>query len=115
MCVCSGEEARKLFNDAQTMLKSIVSGGLLKCHGVVGFYRAQQQGDDILILDEEGRKMEVFYGIRQQASSKGCSQSHLLCNFDIICPVALCIDACEILTYLYVHTGTYLILGAFFK
>ena len=65
-----GEEARKLFSDAQALLKEMVATGSLQCHGVVGFYRAERRGDDILVYGEDGEQLEVLYGIRQQVSLK---------------------------------------------
>jgi 5-methyltetrahydrofolate--homocysteine methyltransferase len=67
MCLTySGEEAKKLFNDAQTMLSNIVSKKLLKCEGVIGFYRAQSVGDDIELYDNDGSLIATLYGLRQQ-------------------------------------------------
>lgn len=42
-----GDEARKLFNDAQTLLKRIVDKKLLKAKAVFGFWPAHTIGDDI--------------------------------------------------------------------
>ena len=66
LLMCTGEEARKLFNDAQTMLSDIVEKKQLSCSGVVGFYRAQSIGDDIELLDDNGDSLCVLHGLRQQ-------------------------------------------------
>jgi len=42
-----GDEAKKLFDDAQTLLKRIVEEKLLKAKAVFGFWPAQAIGDDI--------------------------------------------------------------------
>lgn len=42
-----GDEAKKLFDDAQTLLKRIVDEKLLKAKAVFGFWPAQAVGDDI--------------------------------------------------------------------
>ncbi|HXH73827.1 MAG TPA: methionine synthase [Bacteriovoracaceae bacterium] len=42
-----GEEARKLFNDAQAMLKDIVKNKSLKAQAVFGLFPANANGDDI--------------------------------------------------------------------
>ena len=42
-----GDEAKKLFNDAQALLKRIVDEKLLKAKAVFGFWPAQAIGDDI--------------------------------------------------------------------
>ena len=67
-----GEEAKKVFNDAQTMLKQIISDNSLTMRGIVGFYPANSVGDDIHVYDENDEMprptnpSEVFYGLRQQ-------------------------------------------------
>jgi len=42
-----GDEAKKLYNDAQVLLKQIVDEKLLKAKAVFGFWPAQAIGDDI--------------------------------------------------------------------
>ncbi|TKC13083.1 methionine synthase [Pedobacter polaris] len=42
-----GDEAKKLFNDAQTLLQRIVNEKLLTAKGVIGFWPANAVGDDI--------------------------------------------------------------------
>jgi 5-methyltetrahydrofolate--homocysteine methyltransferase len=43
-----GEEARKLFDNAQIMLKQIIEGKWLEARGIVGFYPANTiDHDDI--------------------------------------------------------------------
>ncbi len=44
-----GTEAKKLFDDAQTLLKEIVKNKSLKARAVFGLYPANAQGDDILV------------------------------------------------------------------
>ncbi|MBN1852094.1 MAG: methionine synthase, partial [Pirellulales bacterium] len=49
-----GNEARKLYHDAQQMLDRIESEQLLIAHGVLGFWPAQSLGDDILVYEPAG-------------------------------------------------------------
>lgn len=50
-----GSEAKKLFDDAQSMLDEICQQRLLRANGVYAFYRAcQVDEDDIALLDEQG-------------------------------------------------------------
>jgi len=51
----SGAEAKKIFDEAQSMLKEIISDGLLEARGIVGFYPANAVGDDILLFDPVGK------------------------------------------------------------
>ena len=43
----AGAEAKKLFEEAQVMLKKMRNDKLLQAHDVVGLYRAHCHGDDI--------------------------------------------------------------------
>jgi 5-methyltetrahydrofolate--homocysteine methyltransferase len=67
-----GPSARSLFSDAQAMLRKIVEEKWLKTRAVVGFFAANSDGcEDILIWTEDGRpKTEepaaVIHTIRQQ-------------------------------------------------
>ncbi len=59
-----GEEAKKLFMDANAMLDKIIAGKLLTAKGVVGLYPANSQGDDVVLpgdvrlhfLRQQGKK-----------------------------------------------------------
>jgi len=62
----TGEEAKKLFDDAQRMLSDIIDNGLLHCAGVFGFWRANSVSDDIEIYDDNGSVIATLYGLRQQ-------------------------------------------------
>jgi cobalamin-dependent methionine synthase I len=46
-----GAEARKIFDEAQAMLKEIMVDGSLEARAIVGFYPANSDGDDIVIFD----------------------------------------------------------------
>ncbi|TCD10811.1 methionine synthase [Pedobacter frigidisoli] len=48
-----GDEAKKLFDDAQVLLKRILDEKLLTARGVIGFWPANSVGDDI-VLDVRG-------------------------------------------------------------
>ena len=50
-----GAEARKLFADAQALLARIRDERLLTLQGVVGFFPARAEGDDIVATDPKGR------------------------------------------------------------
>ncbi|MEO3690573.1 methionine synthase [Roseateles paludis] len=58
-----GEQARKVFADAQAMLKKIIDGRWLQAHAVFGLYPATREGDDIRIGD--GPAM-TWHGLRMQ-------------------------------------------------
>jgi len=64
-----GAEAKKLFEEAERMLKSIKDNKRLKLNGIIGFYPANSVGDDIEVYADESRttKTHTFHTLRQQA------------------------------------------------
>lgn len=48
-----GEEARKLFADASEMLKKIIDEKWLEARAVIGFYKANSNGDDLVLKNEK--------------------------------------------------------------
>ncbi len=48
-----GKEARRIFEDAQRLLARIVAEKRLRARGVIGFFPAQSQGDDICVFRDE--------------------------------------------------------------
>lgn len=54
-----GAEARKLFDDAQALLRRIADERLLKLQGVVGIFPARSKGDDIFVTDARGREVRL--------------------------------------------------------
>jgi len=63
-----GPEARKLFDDAQAMLKRVVRERWLTANAVIGFWPANAVGDDIALYDDDARQRRVatLYTLRQQ-------------------------------------------------
>jgi 5-methyltetrahydrofolate--homocysteine methyltransferase len=53
-----GIEAKKLFDDAQNLLKEIVKNKSLKARAVFGLFPANSSGDDILLYDLEEAEIE---------------------------------------------------------
>jgi 5-methyltetrahydrofolate--homocysteine methyltransferase len=64
-----GAEAKKLFEEANAMLKMIMEKKRLKLNGIIGFYPANSVGDDIELYADEnrGEKTHTFHTLRQQA------------------------------------------------
>ena len=54
-----GEEARKLFADAQELLRRIRDERLLTLQGAVGIFPARAEGDDIVVRDVRGRERRL--------------------------------------------------------
>jgi len=63
-----GTEARKLFDDAQVMLKKIISEQWLTARAVIGFFPANSEGDDVILYTDESRteQREILRHLRQQ-------------------------------------------------
>jgi 5-methyltetrahydrofolate--homocysteine methyltransferase len=64
-----GPEAKKLFDDAQALLKQLVAEKWLTANAVVGFWPANAVGDDIELYaddDERTKELAVLYTLRQQ-------------------------------------------------
>jgi 5-methyltetrahydrofolate--homocysteine methyltransferase len=63
-----GAEAKKLFDDAQRMLKDISSHRRFKPKAVVGIWPAQAKGDDVFLFKDEARSevLERLCFLRQQ-------------------------------------------------
>ncbi|MCX2453268.1 methionine synthase [Pedobacter sp. PLR] len=74
-----GDEAKKLFDDAQALLKRIVDEKLLTAKGVIGFWPANTVGDDI-VLDVEGKEVTI-HTLRQQAEKVAGEPYYALSDF----------------------------------
>ncbi len=63
-----GEEAKKLFEDAQIVLDQIIEKDLLYANAVVGLYPANSIGDDIEVYTNDNREevLTTFHMLRQQ-------------------------------------------------
>jgi 5-methyltetrahydrofolate--homocysteine methyltransferase len=68
-----GEEAKKLFADASTLLDRIADEKLLCIRGVAGIFPANSIGDDIFVYSDDERSMirTVLHTLRQQSEKHG--------------------------------------------
>ncbi|RAK56692.1 methionine synthase [Phenylobacterium deserti] len=82
-----GQAARDLYADAERMLARIIQQGLLEARGVVGFWPANADGDDIVLYTDEGRSTELtrLHTLRQQMIKTGEQANLALADF--IAPV----------------------------
>lgn len=60
-----GKEATKLYNDANALLDTIIREKWLQAHGVIGFWEAASQGDDITVQEPNGQTTTLSF-LRQQ-------------------------------------------------
>ena len=65
-----GVEAKKLFADAQALVKQMVTEKWLTANGVIGFWPANSDGDDIRVFRDDKRKarLTTLHTLRQQIS-----------------------------------------------
>jgi len=63
-----GEEAKKLFEDAQRYLQEIIDRKLLKANGVFGLFPAVSTGDDVIVLNGKNKNevRKTFRFLRNQ-------------------------------------------------
>jgi 5-methyltetrahydrofolate--homocysteine methyltransferase len=68
----SGETARKLYDDAQEMLDTLIKEKWLTANGVIGFFPANAVGDDIEVYTDETRTevMAKLHNLRQQGEHR---------------------------------------------
>ena len=78
-----GEEARKLFADAQKLLEKIVSEKLLQPRGVYGFFPANCVGDDVQLFADGSRSkpLTTFHFLRQQIAKDDSVPNWCLADF----------------------------------
>ncbi|XP_041818841.1 methionine synthase isoform X2 [Chelmon rostratus] len=88
-----GLEARRVFDDAQKLLHKMIDNCSLKGRGLVGFWRAQSDGDDINVYKDDvtvhrdTKPIATFHGLRQQVKKDSSSSEPYLCVSDFVAPV----------------------------
>jgi 5-methyltetrahydrofolate--homocysteine methyltransferase len=81
-----GEEATKLFADAQEMLTKIVAENWLEARAVVGLFPANSVGDDIEIYADESRNEVIYKQITLRQQTKKTAGQPNLALADFIAP-----------------------------
>ncbi|MGV0625343.1 methionine synthase [Mycolicibacter minnesotensis] len=68
----SGEAARKLYDDGQEMLDTLIAEKWLRANGVIGFFPANAVGDDIEVYTDESRTtvLTTLHNLRQQGEHR---------------------------------------------
>ena len=81
-----GEEARKLYDDANALLDRIINEKMLQANGVIGFWPAAATGDDVELFEDISRKIQttVFRFLRNQQEKPAGKPN--LCLADFIAP-----------------------------
>jgi 5-methyltetrahydrofolate--homocysteine methyltransferase len=78
-----GQEAKRVYDDANRLLDRIIADNLLQARGVYGFWPAASDGEDIILYADEKRKAERarLHGLRQQWRRKGQETFYSLADF----------------------------------
>jgi 5-methyltetrahydrofolate--homocysteine methyltransferase len=78
-----GEEARKLFADAQNLLAQVISGKWLTPRAVYGLFPANRVGDDVQLYTDESRKsvLTTLHFLRQQMDKGDGTPNWCLADF----------------------------------
>ncbi|GAY16371.1 methionine synthase [Mycobacterium sp. shizuoka-1] len=68
----SGDAARKLYDDAQEMLDTLIKEKWLTANGVIGFFPANAVGDDIEVYTDDTRTevLTTLHNLRQQGEHR---------------------------------------------
>ncbi|XP_062269769.1 methionine synthase isoform X1 [Platichthys flesus] len=88
-----GSEARRVFDEAQQLLNQMIDRSSLKGRALVGFWRAQSDGDDINVYQDDvtvhrdTKPIAKFHGLRQQMEKDSSSSEPFLCVSDFVAPV----------------------------
>lgn len=79
----SGEAARKLYDDAQEMLDTLIKEKWLRANGVIGFFCANAVGDDIEVYTDESRTevLTTLHNLRQQGEHRAGIPNRSLGDF----------------------------------
>ncbi|HCK84898.1 MAG TPA: methionine synthase [Hyphomonadaceae bacterium] len=86
-----GEAARSLYKDARTMLEKLVAEKWVRANGVVGFWPANSDGDDIVVWENFKRERERarFFTLRQQMDKGGGEGKANFALSDFVLPLSL--------------------------
>ncbi len=78
-----GEEARKLFDEANVLLDEIIAKKLLTARGVYGLFPANAVGDDVELYADETRAHVIgrFHFLRQQTAKEKSEPHRSLADF----------------------------------
>ncbi len=78
-----GEEAKKLYDDANRLLDRIAHEKRLTANGVIGLFPANAVGDDVVLYSNEKRNssLATFHFLRQQTEKTGGNPNQSLADF----------------------------------
>jgi len=75
-----GEEAAKLYADAEAMLEQLIQEGWLRAKAVVGLFPANAIGDDVELKDADGQSLRLHF-LRKQGRKPAGRYNESLADF----------------------------------
>ncbi len=78
-----GEEARKLYADADAMLKKVIDEGWLQARAVIGLFPANAVGDDIELYQDDAREqvLTTLHNLRKQGKQPAGKYNECLADY----------------------------------
>jgi len=78
-----GAESKKLYRDAQKLLKTVIANDSIKPQGVFGIWPANADLNDVILYDPKNTDTEVgrLHFLRQQAKKKDSNPNYSLADF----------------------------------
>jgi 5-methyltetrahydrofolate--homocysteine methyltransferase len=78
-----GEEATKLYHEAQELLQRIIREKRYTAKAVIGFWPCQSHGDDLVVYADESKRevATVFHTLRQQLDKPADQFNHALADY----------------------------------
>ncbi len=76
-----GQEAKRLYDDANKMLDELIAKKQLKAQGVAALFPANATGDDVKVYDAEGKLLTTFHFLRQQGKKASSIPNISLADF----------------------------------
>lgn len=78
-----GEEARRLYADAQSLLNRVIEADAVRAQGVYGLWPAASEGDDIIVFSDDSRTEvhAVLHTLRQQGRKSSGRPNRALADY----------------------------------
>lgn len=77
-----GAEAKKLFDDAQALLKKVIAEKWIQAKAVIGIFPALAENEFIEVYSSDGSKqLTTFHQMRQQTKKQGGQANYCLADF----------------------------------
>ena len=76
-----GEQAQKVFDDANELIDRLVASGEIKAKAVFGLFEANSIGESTEVYDDNGAVLTELHHLRQQIKTRNSSPNYSLADF----------------------------------